>query len=555
MTSSTTTTTFLAPTATYRPSLSITQSQFFSFATPAITVPFPSAYAQTQLPFVYPSSATFPATRTPTTIGGIPATNGISITDSIGGSGTNYGQSGTANGAKSGWPTWATAVIAALGGAALLILLVATICFVKLRRRNKARRTRGVPGGGVYTKGVGLNAAEKRRKSAIPIHPSTSSSSASRSGGARSTGGVIEKHPEVKRSQSQFNNNNNNNRSSSTKLHRGSKSVVRVSKLGLSGIPPPAVAPSQQQQQQQQHSSRTYPPQPQPQHLSQPPAAHLPVEAGGGPTSRRSYQNLTTPSHDDRPPSHHSRSLSPSPSPIRGGATTTNTSSLSGYETPDEQEDAEGDDLVPPNARYATTTGGGGGDSYSEFGSPARLWTPGTPSNSEGGRTPTTRRSLEQRRAFEEPPPPMPEVDWERDRQWEERRSGSRGREWSNGSGVGVGAGAGMGERRSHEYLRAQALFQQQQQQLQEQQQRPTWMPHQAPPQYGQQPGGPGSGQGVGLRHSPLERDLRRYVPPPGAHSGRLQGGESPSRMGTGRTEAGAQGYLDYGEMMGRRRE
>ena len=107
--------------------LLITATQFFSFATPAITVPFPSAYAQTQIPFAYPATPTFAATRIPTTIGGVAATSGIS--SALKASGTTFGQSGTNQSSQSSWPMWATIVIAVCGGVALVVLGLGVFCW------------------------------------------------------------------------------------------------------------------------------------------------------------------------------------------------------------------------------------------------------------------------------------------------------------------------------------------------------------------------------------------------------------------------------------------
>ncbi|GAA6040884.1 hypothetical protein JCM8097_003169 [Rhodosporidiobolus ruineniae] len=153
------------PSASQR-SLSITASAYRSFATPAITVPFPSAYGgQTQLPFLFTGTATFAATRIPTTLGGVAATAGVhSINSEASAAGYrthNYGN----NGGGSGWPTWATAVIAACGGAALVILVLGLWCW-RLRRKQRARtRARAyAAGGGAAAATAGAAEGKKRRK-------------------------------------------------------------------------------------------------------------------------------------------------------------------------------------------------------------------------------------------------------------------------------------------------------------------------------------------------------------------------------------------------------
>ncbi|KAI5474589.1 hypothetical protein MNV49_002764 [Pseudohyphozyma bogoriensis] len=130
-------------------SLAITVSAFQSFATPAITVPFPSAYQQTQIPFAFSATPTWAATRIPTTIGGVAATSGIS-SQLLAASGATYGQ-GSGGGGGSGWPKWATGVIAGCGAAAVLVVLAGIWCFCtrgKRRANRKARAAAVAAGGG-----------------------------------------------------------------------------------------------------------------------------------------------------------------------------------------------------------------------------------------------------------------------------------------------------------------------------------------------------------------------------------------------------------------------
>ncbi|GAA5820408.1 hypothetical protein JCM11251_005613 [Rhodosporidiobolus azoricus] len=121
-------------------SLAITVSQFSSFATPAITVPFPSAYGgQTQIPFAWTGTATWAATRVPTTLGGVAATAGVhSIYSEASAAGYRTHDYGN-QGGGGGWPTWATAVIAACGGAAVVILIAGLFCW-RWRRKQRARK-------------------------------------------------------------------------------------------------------------------------------------------------------------------------------------------------------------------------------------------------------------------------------------------------------------------------------------------------------------------------------------------------------------------------------
>ncbi|BGP24914.1 hypothetical protein JCM10295v2_003834 [Rhodotorula toruloides] len=127
------------PSVTQRP-LAVTATQFSSFATPAITVPFPSIYAgQSQIPFQFANTATFAATRVPTTIGGIAATSGVASINAEASS-AGYNTSGYGNnGGGGGWPTWATAVIAACGGAAVILVVIGLFCW-RWRRKQKARK-------------------------------------------------------------------------------------------------------------------------------------------------------------------------------------------------------------------------------------------------------------------------------------------------------------------------------------------------------------------------------------------------------------------------------
>lgn len=127
--------------------LAITATQFSSFATPAITVPFPSVYAgQTQIPFTFSATPTYAATRVPTTLGGQAATAGVhSINSQASAAGYRTHDYGN-NGGGSGWPVWATAVIATAGGLAVILVVVGLLCW-RHRKRQKARRRANVLAG------------------------------------------------------------------------------------------------------------------------------------------------------------------------------------------------------------------------------------------------------------------------------------------------------------------------------------------------------------------------------------------------------------------------
>ncbi|GAA5895312.1 hypothetical protein JCM8208_005973 [Rhodotorula glutinis] len=148
-------------------SLSITATQFASFATPAITIRYPNVYGgQSQIPFTFTDTASWAPTRVPTTLGGAAATAGIhSINSQASEAGYRTHDYGNGGGGGSSWPTWATAVIAACGGAALILIVVGLCCW-RHRRKQKAARKRAAAfaaGGGGY--GVG-DEGKKRRKMA-----------------------------------------------------------------------------------------------------------------------------------------------------------------------------------------------------------------------------------------------------------------------------------------------------------------------------------------------------------------------------------------------------
>ncbi|KAK4705986.1 hypothetical protein P7C70_g218, partial [Phenoliferia sp. Uapishka_3] len=170
--------------------LVITVNQFASFATPAITVPFPSVYAQTQIPFAYPATPTFAATRIPTTIGGVAATSGIS--SALKATGVTYGQSGneSSTGAGAGWPLWATIVIVACGVIFIILASLAIFCFLtRHKRAEKRNNRRAVKANGRRSrsqsgKASGAEFAEKSaavgQKAGRTARPSTRQTKASR---------------------------------------------------------------------------------------------------------------------------------------------------------------------------------------------------------------------------------------------------------------------------------------------------------------------------------------------------------------------------------------
>ncbi|KAK4051072.1 hypothetical protein OIO90_004812 [Microbotryomycetes sp. JL221] len=124
--------------------LAVTASVYSSFVTPAITVPFPSFYGtQTQLPFQWTDMPSLNGAQ-PTQIGGVEATSGVySIMREFRATAVNPGpMNGGANKADNGfeWPTWATAVIAGCGGAALIALIAGTCCWRRSRKRKQQQR-------------------------------------------------------------------------------------------------------------------------------------------------------------------------------------------------------------------------------------------------------------------------------------------------------------------------------------------------------------------------------------------------------------------------------
>lgn len=143
--------------------LSITASAYSSFATPAITVPFPSVYGgQIQLAYTFTSTATFASTRIPTTIGGAAATAGVhSINEAASAAGYRTHDYGAGSGGSS-WPVWATAVIASVGGAAIILLIAGLWCW-RVRRKQKARKRAAA---GYTVGGAGGKMSRKEKKAA-----------------------------------------------------------------------------------------------------------------------------------------------------------------------------------------------------------------------------------------------------------------------------------------------------------------------------------------------------------------------------------------------------
>ncbi|KAI5481015.1 hypothetical protein MNV49_006201 [Pseudohyphozyma bogoriensis] len=122
--------------------LSMWAPQFTQFEIAAISVPFPSAYEQSQIPFTFSGAPTAQPTAT---IGGTAATAGLSgFNLSTSFTGINYGQGGKPSGIG-GFPIWAVATIAACAGVALLVLALALWAYCRWKKRVRMRRaSRGV---------------------------------------------------------------------------------------------------------------------------------------------------------------------------------------------------------------------------------------------------------------------------------------------------------------------------------------------------------------------------------------------------------------------------
>lgn len=123
-------------------SLTLTVTQFASFATPAVTVPFPSAYGQTQIPFVFAATPTAPSgpLRTVGAAAAIPrpaATGAVVPSNNGTGAGANGGMLPPR--ARGGLPSWAVPTIAAVGGLAVVFFLVGMYCCCKGRKSKKER--------------------------------------------------------------------------------------------------------------------------------------------------------------------------------------------------------------------------------------------------------------------------------------------------------------------------------------------------------------------------------------------------------------------------------
>ena len=123
-------------------SLTLTVTQFRSFATPAITVPFPSAYGQTQIPFVFAATPSSPSGPLQT-VGAAAAIPRPVETGSVVPS--NNGTGAGANGGmlpprpRAGLPNWALPTIATVGGLAVIFFLVGIYCCCRGRKSKKER--------------------------------------------------------------------------------------------------------------------------------------------------------------------------------------------------------------------------------------------------------------------------------------------------------------------------------------------------------------------------------------------------------------------------------
>ena len=135
----------------------------------ADSVPFPSVYGgQTQLAFAYQQTASWPASRVPSTIGGVAATSGFS---SVLAAATADALATSSDGKSASdgfhWPTWATGV-AAGGGAALLLAVAAGVWLCCRRRKSKrnealAARQGSMTKNGAYGEKAGPGGAEEYR--------------------------------------------------------------------------------------------------------------------------------------------------------------------------------------------------------------------------------------------------------------------------------------------------------------------------------------------------------------------------------------------------------
>ncbi|KAM0791226.1 hypothetical protein ACM66B_005707 [Microbotryomycetes sp. NB124-2] len=121
--------------------LGVTASVYSSFVTPAITVPFPSYYGtQTQVAFQWTNMPSLNGAQ-PTQIGGVEATNGVySIMREYRATAVNPTPMKSSGDKGFEWPTWATAVIAGCGGAALIALVAGTCCWRRARKRKQQQR-------------------------------------------------------------------------------------------------------------------------------------------------------------------------------------------------------------------------------------------------------------------------------------------------------------------------------------------------------------------------------------------------------------------------------
>ncbi|GAA93395.1 uncharacterized protein L969DRAFT_19031 [Mixia osmundae IAM 14324] len=120
------------PSLSTQPISSLTASAFSSFVTPAISVPFPSGYGQTQI--VLSGSGAAPSGTVRTTIGGTTATPSQGNAATARATNAHEHTSGSSG---SGWPTWATAVIAGVGGAIILVAIIWGIFCLRARKRRR----------------------------------------------------------------------------------------------------------------------------------------------------------------------------------------------------------------------------------------------------------------------------------------------------------------------------------------------------------------------------------------------------------------------------------
>lgn len=130
------------PTRTAPATFTLRASAWSSFATPAITVPFPSAYpGQTQIPFIYTAAPRSSKSRQ--TIGQAAATGAIvPASPASTGTVTNGGSTGSESinsnsNNKPILPLWAIIVIAVVGGIAIIAFILGVYCCARSKKKKR----------------------------------------------------------------------------------------------------------------------------------------------------------------------------------------------------------------------------------------------------------------------------------------------------------------------------------------------------------------------------------------------------------------------------------